>query len=176
MIERRATRYSSWDICVRTDRLCRATEKGHAPFNRGAAAGRFAPRWGERDIPAGTVEKWEVTGDGRALAVERVGGRPRRIDYLPYPANYGFVPRTLSAPEGGGDGDPLDGVLLGPAAPCGAGLRAQYPGVFEILETWFVRYEGPGNRSRGVLGAEEAWAAVSEAARAYADSASSPGR
>lgn len=157
------------------------------------------------EIPAGAADKWEVAGNGRHLVVERVGGEPRRIDYLPYPANYGFVPRTRSAPEAGGDGDPLDVVLLGPALPCGTvaearlvgalrlvddgendtkllavrpqsplgdvrdvdDLRRRYPGVLEILETWFVRYEGPGNRSLGVWSAAEARAAVDRAARAH---------
>jgi inorganic pyrophosphatase len=159
------------------------------------------------EIPAGTADKWVVTDDGGALVIERAGGTPRRIDYLPYPANYGFIPRTLSDPKTGGDGDPLDVILLGPAVPCGTvararilgalrliddgerddkilavrpdsplgdaagirGLRERYPGVLKILGTWFVRYEGPGNRSRGFLTAGEAWSIVSEAASAYAE-------
>jgi inorganic pyrophosphatase len=157
------------------------------------------------EIPAGTADKWEVAGDGRHLVVERVGGEPRRINYLPYPANYGFVPRTLSDSAVGGDGDPLDVVLLGPALPCGAVVEARlvgalrlvddgeedtkllavrpedplggvrdigdverhFPGVLDILETWFVHYEGPGNRSLGTWSAEEARSAVDRAARTY---------
>jgi inorganic pyrophosphatase len=42
------------------------------------------------EIPAGTSEKWEVVEDGRALAIERQDGQRRRIDYLPYPSNYGY--------------------------------------------------------------------------------------
>lgn len=154
------------------------------------------------EIPAGRAEKWEVTGDGRALAIERREGRRRRIEYLPYPANYGFIPRTHSTSDAGGDGDPLDVVLLGPATACGAVVRARvlgalrliddgekddkilavhstspigevdgidelrerYPGVLEILKTWFVHYEGPGNRPQGIVGGEEARSIVSDAA------------
>jgi inorganic pyrophosphatase len=154
------------------------------------------------EIPAGTSDKWELTHDGRFLAIEQVDGTRRRIQYLPYPANYGFIPNTGSNPEAGGDGDPLDVVLLGPALPCGAVVRArilgvlrliddaeqddkilavppgspiagvgdlddlrrQYPGLLDILETWFVRYEGPGNRSQGVGRAAAAWSIVRDAA------------
>ncbi len=158
------------------------------------------------EIPAGTADKWEVAETGRALAIEREAGRRRRINYLPYPANYGFIPQTRLETEDGGDGDPVDLVLLGPATPCGAvvrarivgvlrliddeerddkilavrpgaplgdvrsidGLQDRYPGVLEILETWFVHYEGPGNRSRGFRDATTARALVREAARRYA--------
>lgn len=154
------------------------------------------------EIPAGTAEKWEVAANGRALAIEQRDGQRRRIDYLPYPANYGFIPRTRSTTASGGDGDPLDVVLLGPATPCGAVVQArvigalrlmddgerdhkllavrpsaplgevetlgeledQFPGVLDILETWFLRYQGPGNRSDGFMDAEAARSAVSEAA------------
>jgi len=56
-----------------------------------------------------------------------------------------------------------------PSAPIGdveniEALRERFPGVRKILETWFVHYEGPGNRSRGLMGAETAWAAMSDAA------------
>lgn len=160
------------------------------------------------EIPAGTSDKWEVTPDGRFLAIEQVDGRRRRIQYLPYPANYGFIPNTRSNPEAGGDGDPLDVVLLGPALPCGAVVRArilgvlrlvddgeqddkilavppdsplagvgdiddvrrQYPGLLDILETWFLRYEGPGNRSQGFGHAAAAWSIVREAALSHPES------
>lgn len=157
------------------------------------------------EIPAGTVDKWEVTADGRGLAIEQIDGRLRRIDYLPYPANYGFIPRTRLGAETGGDGDPVDVVLLGPATPCGAVIRARvlgglklidegerddkllavrpgsplggvddiddlkdrYPGVLDILETWFVHYKGAANPSRGFMGAEAARSVVEEAAEQY---------
>lgn len=158
------------------------------------------------EVPSGTANKWEVAEDGRVLAIEREAGRLRRINYLPYPSNYGFIPQTRLGAETGGDGDPVDVVLLGPAIPCGAvvqarilgvlrlidhgeqddkilavrpgaplgdvrgidGLRDRYPGVLEILETWFVHYEGAGNRSRGFGGPEAARSVVREAARRYA--------
>jgi len=41
-------------------------------------------------------------------------GKPRVIKYLAYPGNYGMIPRTLLPKELGGDGDPLDIIMLGP--------------------------------------------------------------
>ena len=52
------------------------------------------------EIPAGTAEKWEVKADERALAIGQRDGWRRRIEYLPYPANYGFIPNTRSTPSG----------------------------------------------------------------------------
>ena len=59
------------------------------------------------EIPAGTTAKWEVEEDG-VMRWELENGKPRVVQYLGYPANYGMVPRTLLPKEMGGDGDPLD--------------------------------------------------------------------
>lgn len=134
------------------------------------------------EIPAGTNAKWETAKDGNGLVWERENGQPRRVRYLPYPANYGMVPGTHLAKEDGGDGDPLDVVLLGPARDRGAvvparligvlhlldrgeqddkllavdlsgplaavdgltALERDFPGVTQIVETWFAHYKGPG--------------------------------
>lgn len=86
------------------------------------------------EIPAGTHWKWEATKPDGRLAVERVDGALRRIQYLPYPASYGFVPNTDAPHETGGDGDPLDVVLLGPAQPCGAVVAARLLGVLRLQD------------------------------------------
>ena len=65
------------------------------------------------EIPAGASTKWEFDKKTEKLEVEQIAGIPRVIDYLPYPANYGFVPETFSEVQAGGDGDPLDAVVLG---------------------------------------------------------------
>jgi inorganic pyrophosphatase len=56
------------------------------------------------------------------------------VDYLGYPGNYGMVPRTLLPKELGGDGDPLDVLVLGPAVPRGAVVRARVIGVLELFD------------------------------------------
>lgn len=86
------------------------------------------------EIPAGTNEKWEVSPiDGR-LHRDMEDGHPRTIRFLPYPANYGMIPRTVLTAEQGGDGDPLDVLVLGPAVPRGSVVRAHLVGVLKMLD------------------------------------------
>ena len=83
--------------------------------------------------PAGTVEKWEVRADGR-LAQERVDGATVLVPYLPWPVNTGMVPRTLLSEELGGDKEPLDVLVLGPALPRGSTVRAVPIGLLHIVD------------------------------------------
>lgn len=127
--------------------------------------------------------------------MEVVKGKPRIINYLGYPANYGMIPQTILPKELGGDGDPLDIIVLGPPVARGAiircsiigalqlkdrgeqddkllaisveskmahishldGLSAEYPGVLDIVETWFVNYKGADKmQSEGYVGKKDA--------------------
>ena len=65
------------------------------------------------EIPAGISEKWEVSKTTGSLSREFYMGKPRTIDYEPYPINYGMIPRTVLPSRVGGDGDPLDVLVLG---------------------------------------------------------------
>jgi inorganic pyrophosphatase len=69
------------------------------------------------EIPAGTTLKTEYNETTRKFEAPRVNGVPRRVQYLPYPGNYGFIPSTRQPKEKGGDGDALDIVLLADAIP-----------------------------------------------------------
>ncbi len=86
------------------------------------------------EIPAGTNQKWEVAADGNSLVWEFDGDEPRVIHYLPYPGNYGMIPRTTLSAELGGDGSPLDVMVLGPWVPRGSVIRARPIGVIELLD------------------------------------------
>lgn len=86
------------------------------------------------EIPAGTSEKWEVNEDGTALVRDFTGDVPRVIDYLPYPGNYGMIPRTLLDADKGGDGGALDAMVLGPAVPRGSVVRARPIGVVRVVD------------------------------------------
>jgi inorganic pyrophosphatase len=96
------------------------------------------------EIPAGTNEKWEVDKTSGALRWEQNGGIPRVIQYLPYPANYGMIPRTTLPRELGGDGDPLDVLLLGPRVDRGTLLEARPIGVLRLIDD--------GDRDDKILG------------------------
>ncbi len=86
------------------------------------------------EIPAGSNAKWEVDKSDGSIRWEVRDGKPRVVHYLGYPANYGMVPSTLLPKEQGGDGDPLDVLLLGPAAVRGAVVKARLIGVLKLLD------------------------------------------
>ncbi len=74
------------------------------------------------EIPAGTNRKIEFNKQRRSFESDTLDGRPRVIDFLPYPGNYGFIPSTYMDPERGGDGDALDILLLSESVPTGTVL------------------------------------------------------
>jgi len=89
------------------------------------------------EIPAGTNAKWEVNAtlqdgtkptDGK-LRWEFKNGKPRVVQYLAYPGNYGLIPNTR-----GGDGDALDIILLGPSVPRGSVIQAKCIGVLKMID------------------------------------------
>lgn len=86
------------------------------------------------EIPAGTSEKWEVSKDGKALVRDFTGDTPRVVDYLPYPGNYGMIPRTLITEADGGDGSALDIMVIGPAVPRGSVVRTRPIGVIRVID------------------------------------------
>ena len=86
------------------------------------------------EIPAGTNAKWEVTKPEGLLRWEEKNSKPRIVKYLSYPGNYGMVPRTLLPQDAGGDGDPLDVLVLGPALPRGAMVPVRIIGVLHLLD------------------------------------------
>ncbi|RKZ79201.1 MAG: inorganic diphosphatase [Candidatus Parabeggiatoa sp. nov. 1] len=86
------------------------------------------------EIPTGTIAKWEVTKDNGVLKWQFKQGKPRIVKYLGYPGNYGMIPRTLLPKDFGGDGDPLDIIVLGPAVQRGSVVKAKLLGVLKYLD------------------------------------------
>ena len=86
------------------------------------------------EIPAGTIAKWEVTQPDGAIRWEFKDNKPRIVKYLGYPGNYCTVPRTLLPKEFGGDGDPLDIIVLGPTVLRGTVVKAKLLGVLKLLD------------------------------------------
>ncbi|MFZ6666230.1 inorganic diphosphatase [Peijinzhouia sedimentorum] len=86
------------------------------------------------EIPAGTLEKWEVEKSTGDLILDKKDGEYRRVNYLSYPSNYGMVPGTLSPSDKGGDGDPLDIFILGEAIERGSVVACKIIGVIELLD------------------------------------------
>ena len=86
------------------------------------------------EIPAGSSDKREYSPTTRTFPVSLRGGIPRRIAFLPYPANYGFVPGTRMLKEEGGDGDAVDIFVLCGAVPTGTVMEVEPIGVIELLD------------------------------------------
>ena len=86
------------------------------------------------EIPAGTTAKWEVSKPAGTLEWENQDGKPRIVNYLGYPGNYGMIPRTLLPKHAGGDGDPLDAIVIGTAVERGVVVEAKLIGVLRLLD------------------------------------------
>ncbi|EKE80939.1 ParB-like protein [Idiomarina xiamenensis] len=87
------------------------------------------------EIPAGSVDKWQLDHDDNDwLSWELQNEQPRKIAYLSYPINYGALPNTLAARADGGDGDPLDVLILGPALPRGSQLSVRIIGRLQMTD------------------------------------------
>jgi len=86
------------------------------------------------EIPAGTIDKWELNKSNGQLEWEIVNGKPRKVNYLGYPGNYGFIPQTLLSKDQGGDGDPLDVLILGPAVERGSIQKCKIIGVLKLTD------------------------------------------
>lgn len=86
------------------------------------------------EIPAGTIDKWEVDKSTGELRWEMIGEKPRVVNYIGYPGNYGMVPQTLLSREKGGDGDPLDVIVLGPPVERGQILKSKVIGVLHLRD------------------------------------------
>lgn len=86
------------------------------------------------EIPAGTIAKWEFNKDNLTLEIEEVDGQPRQVNYLGYPGNYGMIPGTILPKELGGDGDPLDVLVLGSPIEQGYVVQCRPIGVLQLLD------------------------------------------
>ncbi|MFM9945374.1 MAG: inorganic diphosphatase [Bacteroidia bacterium] len=69
------------------------------------------------EIPAGTNLKTEINKETGVLEASFRNGQPRVIDFLGYPVNYGFVPSTFMDKNKGGDGDPIDALIICESLP-----------------------------------------------------------
>jgi inorganic pyrophosphatase len=86
------------------------------------------------EIPAGSNEKWQTNANSGALYFEHVNEKPRIIEFLPYPFNYGFIPQTILSKDKGGDGDPIDVVLISQAQQRGSIQPLKILGALKFIE------------------------------------------
>jgi inorganic pyrophosphatase len=81
------------------------------------------------EIPQGDLRKFETNVATGQLFWELKNGTPRKVAYVGYPGNYGMVPRTL-----GGDGDPLDVVVIGPMQLRGTVAAVKLVAVMRMID------------------------------------------
>ena len=86
------------------------------------------------EIPKSTNEKWEVSKIDGSLEHDFFMGKPRIIEYGPYPFNYGMIPQTVLPLSVGGDGDPLDVIVIGDKILRGSIIEAKVLGMIDILD------------------------------------------
>lgn len=86
------------------------------------------------EIPAGSSEKYEYDPVSGEFPVSMRNGQPRRIRFLPYPANYGFIPGTKMNKAEGGDGDAVDVFVICGAVPSGTVLEVEAIGSIELMD------------------------------------------
>lgn len=86
------------------------------------------------EIPAGTNLKYEFNKESQQFEVENIDSRPRSIDFLPYPGNYGYIQKTLMDTGRGGDGDALDVLLIGEAIPQGTKVDIIPLGILKLID------------------------------------------
>jgi len=87
------------------------------------------------EIPLGINEKWEVSKINGSLVREFFMGKPRIVNYASYPVNYGMIPRTLLPLSRGGDGDPLDVLILGESLTQGEVIKVKAIGLMKMNDS-----------------------------------------
>lgn len=86
------------------------------------------------EIPAGTTDKRQYDVVSNSFPIDHRDGKPRRIAFLPYPANYGFIPGTKMDRSRGGDGDALDVFVLCTSVSSGTVMEVEPIGIIELLD------------------------------------------
>lgn len=86
------------------------------------------------EIPAGTNRKYEYNKTEGRFEPDMRNGQQRMVEFLPYPVNYGFVPNTRMDKDRGGDGDPLDALVLAEHLPTGTVIDIVPIGLLQLKD------------------------------------------
>jgi inorganic pyrophosphatase len=86
------------------------------------------------EIPAGTNTKYEYNKQLLQFEPDIRDGKVRRVQFMSYPVNYGFIPSTRMDKDRGGDGDPLDVLLLAEHVPTGSVIDVIPIGLLQLKD------------------------------------------
>ncbi len=135
------------------------------------------------EIPAGTLEKWEVDKKEGSMKLEFVDEKPRIVQYIAYPGNYGMIPQTLLPEELGGDGDPLDVIVLGDASERGSVIQCKVIGILKMLDRGeqddkliAVKKDSPFYNIGSIAELDEKFPGVSEIIKIWFSNYKGPGK
>jgi len=106
------------------------------------------------EIPGGTNKKIEYNPKRKTFEIDQRNGTDRIIPFLPYPANYGFIPSTLSDQLLGGDGDSLDVLLISESIATGSIVEVIPIGVLKLLDNEEYDYKiicVPSNPNKRII-------------------------
>jgi inorganic pyrophosphatase len=92
------------------------------------------------EIPAGTNRRIEYNQEKKLFLTRQDGESDVLIEFLPCPGNYGFVPGTFIDPVMGGDGYPVDVIVICESVPTGTVLE-----VLPLLVLYFDYDSGSGS-------------------------------
>lgn len=109
------------------------------------------------EIPAGTNFKYEFQKRENSFLVDIRENKKRKIDFLPYPANYGYIPSTFSNPIEGGDGDALDVLVLSETVKTGSILEITPIAMLKLKDDEALDYKiiaVPVAQNNKIVGAE----------------------
>jgi len=103
--------------------------KDHKTFNKDNSINAVV------EISKGMNEKWEVSKKTGSLNREFYMGSPRKIEYSPYPVNYGLIPMTVLPTSRGGDGDAMDVLILGDPLTQGEVVKVKILGLIKMIDS-----------------------------------------
>lgn len=86
------------------------------------------------EISSGENQKWQVSKKTGKLEWEKKNNSFRNIKYLGYPVNYGIIPQTITPKDDGGDGDPIDILVIGEKFEKGSVVKVKIIGVMKMLD------------------------------------------
>ncbi|MFT5890349.1 MAG: inorganic pyrophosphatase [Dokdonia sp.] len=93
------------------------------------------------ETSGGTSKKIEFNPETKTFEIDQRNGADRVIPFLPYPANYGFIPSTLSDRSLGGDGDAFRHITLVESIPTGIVVEAIPIAMLKLLDKREYNYK-----------------------------------
>lgn len=93
------------------------------------------------EIPAGTNTKIEYAATTNSFITDQRNGSDRIISYLSYPGNYGFIPGTKTDTSEGGDGDPVDVLILTSHLETGTIIPVKPVGLLKMIDNNELDYK-----------------------------------